>query len=113
MLLSPLQDSPLQPVKDDRKPSEALEETPYRKLQKQTSKHNCVCVCVCVRCIPPPHQDLTMKLSLIQSVGLIAKAISTVVRNQGYMFVRKQELMGVMMVSVYVTCYVMYLLCRC
>eukprot|EP00063_Salmo_salar_P029281 XP_014004116.1 PREDICTED: maestro heat-like repeat-containing protein family member 1 [Salmo salar] len=38
-----------------------------------------------------------MKLSLIQSVGLIAKAISTVVRNQGYMFVRKQELMGVMM----------------
>uniref|UniRef100_A0A674EIK7 Maestro heat like repeat family member 1 n=1 Tax=Salmo trutta TaxID=8032 RepID=A0A674EIK7_SALTR len=55
-------------------------------------------------------KDLTMKLSLIQSVGLIAKAISTVVRNQGYMFVRKQELMGVMMVSVYVTCYVMYLL---
>uniref|UniRef100_A0A4W5KCP0 Maestro heat-like repeat family member 1 n=1 Tax=Hucho hucho TaxID=62062 RepID=A0A4W5KCP0_9TELE len=42
-------------------------------------------------------KDLTMKLSLIQSVGLIAKAISTVVRNQGYMFVRKQELMGVMM----------------
>lgn len=37
MLLSPLQDSPLQPVKDDRKPSEALEETPYRKLQKQTN----------------------------------------------------------------------------
>ncbi|XP_071252235.1 maestro heat-like repeat-containing protein family member 1 isoform X3 [Salvelinus alpinus] len=42
-------------------------------------------------------KDLTMKLSLIQSVGLIAKAISTVVRNQGYMFVRKQELMAVMM----------------
>ncbi|XP_045069430.1 maestro heat-like repeat-containing protein family member 1 isoform X2 [Coregonus clupeaformis] len=42
-------------------------------------------------------KDLTMKLSLIQSVGLIAKAISTVVRKQGYMFVRKQELMGVMM----------------
>ncbi|XP_031667752.1 maestro heat-like repeat-containing protein family member 1 isoform X1 [Oncorhynchus kisutch] len=42
-------------------------------------------------------KDLTMKLSLIQSVGLIARAISTVVRNQGYMFVRKQELMGVMM----------------
>eukprot|EP00063_Salmo_salar_P003728 XP_013978563.1 PREDICTED: bromodomain testis-specific protein isoform X4 [Salmo salar] len=37
VLLSPLQDSPLQPVKDDRKPSEALEETPYRKLQKQTN----------------------------------------------------------------------------
>ncbi|XP_041708066.1 maestro heat-like repeat-containing protein family member 1 isoform X1 [Coregonus clupeaformis] len=42
-------------------------------------------------------KDLTMKLSLIQSVGLIAKAISTVIRKQGYMFVRKQELMGVMM----------------
>uniref|UniRef100_A0A8K9XYZ4 Maestro heat-like repeat family member 1 n=1 Tax=Oncorhynchus mykiss TaxID=8022 RepID=A0A8K9XYZ4_ONCMY len=52
-------------------------------------------------------KDLTMKLSLIQSVGLIARAISTVVRNQGYMFVRKQELMGVMMVSV---CHV-YVLC--
>ncbi|XP_029563574.1 bromodomain testis-specific protein isoform X4 [Salmo trutta] len=37
VLLSPLQDSPLQPVKDDRMPSEALEETPYRKLQKQTN----------------------------------------------------------------------------
>ncbi|KAL0985276.1 hypothetical protein UPYG_G00154880 [Umbra pygmaea] len=42
-------------------------------------------------------KDLTMKLSLIQSVGLIAKAISTVICKQGYMFVRKQELMGVMM----------------
>ncbi|XP_034144672.1 maestro heat-like repeat-containing protein family member 1 isoform X2 [Esox lucius] len=41
-------------------------------------------------------KDLTMKLSLIQSVGLIAKAISSVVRRQDYMFVRKQELMGVM-----------------
>uniref|UniRef100_A0A8C7KEQ8 Maestro heat like repeat family member 1 n=1 Tax=Oncorhynchus kisutch TaxID=8019 RepID=A0A8C7KEQ8_ONCKI len=62
-------------------------------------------------------KDLTMKLSLIQSVGLIARAISTVVRNQGYMFVRKQELMGVMMVSVchvYVLCYVVVrtVLCR-
>nr|XP_029488938.1 bromodomain testis-specific protein-like isoform X3 [Oncorhynchus nerka] len=37
VLLSPLQDSPLQPVKDDRRPSEALEEIPYRKLQKQTN----------------------------------------------------------------------------
>ncbi|KAK6313920.1 hypothetical protein J4Q44_G00153790 [Coregonus suidteri] len=35
VLLSPLQDSPLQPVKDDRRPSEALEETHYRMLQKQ------------------------------------------------------------------------------
>ncbi|XP_066539071.1 maestro heat-like repeat-containing protein family member 1 isoform X3 [Hoplias malabaricus] len=42
-------------------------------------------------------KDLTMKLSLIQSVGLIAKAISTCVRKQGYLFNRKQELMGVMM----------------
>ncbi|XP_031641634.1 bromodomain testis-specific protein isoform X5 [Oncorhynchus kisutch] len=37
VLLSPLQDSPLQPVKDDRRPSESLEEIPYRKLQKQTN----------------------------------------------------------------------------
>uniref|UniRef100_A0A8C7PS04 Bromodomain, testis-specific n=1 Tax=Oncorhynchus mykiss TaxID=8022 RepID=A0A8C7PS04_ONCMY len=37
VLLSPLQDSPLQPVKDDRRASEALEEIPYRKLQKQTN----------------------------------------------------------------------------
>uniref|UniRef100_A0A8B9LI79 Maestro heat-like repeat family member 1 n=1 Tax=Astyanax mexicanus TaxID=7994 RepID=A0A8B9LI79_ASTMX len=36
-------------------------------------------------------------LSLIQSVGLIAKAINTCVRKQGYLFSRKQELMGVMM----------------
>ncbi|XP_036439698.1 maestro heat-like repeat-containing protein family member 1 isoform X1 [Colossoma macropomum] len=42
-------------------------------------------------------KDLTMKLSLIQSVGLIAKAINTCVRKQGYLFSRKQELMGVMM----------------
>uniref|UniRef100_A0A673MTZ8 Maestro heat-like repeat-containing protein family member 1 n=1 Tax=Sinocyclocheilus rhinocerous TaxID=307959 RepID=A0A673MTZ8_9TELE len=42
-------------------------------------------------------KDLTMKLSLIHSVGLIAKAISKSVRKQGYLFSRKQELMGVMM----------------
>uniref|UniRef100_A0A672KBV2 Maestro heat-like repeat family member 1 n=1 Tax=Sinocyclocheilus grahami TaxID=75366 RepID=A0A672KBV2_SINGR len=37
---------------------------------------------------------------LIHSVGLIAKAISKSVRKQGYLFSRKQELMGVMMVRV-------------
>ncbi|XP_052003052.1 maestro heat-like repeat-containing protein family member 1 [Xyrauchen texanus] len=42
-------------------------------------------------------KDLTMKLSLIHSIGLIAKAISTCVCNQGFVFSRKQELMGVMM----------------
>ncbi|XP_056618249.1 maestro heat-like repeat-containing protein family member 1 isoform X1 [Triplophysa dalaica] len=42
-------------------------------------------------------KDLTMKLSLIHSVGLIAKAISSSVRKQGFQFSRKQELMGVMM----------------
>ncbi|TRY56529.1 hypothetical protein DNTS_005416, partial [Danionella cerebrum] len=42
-------------------------------------------------------KDLTMKLSLIHSVGLIAKAISNSVRKQGFLFARKQELMGVMM----------------
>ncbi|XP_076846747.1 maestro heat-like repeat-containing protein family member 1 isoform X2 [Brachyhypopomus gauderio] len=42
-------------------------------------------------------KDLTMKLSLIQSVGLIAQAINSCVRKQGYLFNRKQELMGVMM----------------
>lgn len=42
-------------------------------------------------------KDMTMKLSLIQSVGLIAKAISTCVRRQSYLFTRKMELMGVMM----------------
>lgn len=46
-----------------------------------------------------PFQDLTMKLSLIQSVGLIAKAISECVRKQGYVFSRKQELITVMLVS--------------
>ncbi|XP_034468232.1 maestro heat-like repeat-containing protein family member 1 isoform X1 [Hippoglossus hippoglossus] len=42
-------------------------------------------------------KDLTMKLSLIQSVGLIAKAISVCVKKQGYVFSRKQELIGVML----------------
>uniref|UniRef100_A0A671QQN0 Maestro heat-like repeat-containing protein family member 1 n=1 Tax=Sinocyclocheilus anshuiensis TaxID=1608454 RepID=A0A671QQN0_9TELE len=41
-----------------------------------------MCLCVCI---------------LIHSVGLIAKAISKSVRKQGYLFSRKQELMGVMM----------------
>lgn len=44
-------------------------------------------------------KDLTMKLSLIQSVGLIAKAISECVKKQGYVFTRKQELINVMLVS--------------
>lgn len=52
-------------------------------------------VCVCVALM----QDLTMKLSLIQSVGLIAKAISECVKKQGYIFSRKQELITVMLVS--------------
>ncbi|XP_063055853.1 maestro heat-like repeat-containing protein family member 1 isoform X2 [Engraulis encrasicolus] len=42
-------------------------------------------------------KDMTMKLSLIQSVGLIAKAVSVCVRRQSYIFSRKQELMGVML----------------
>ncbi|XP_060936842.1 maestro heat-like repeat-containing protein family member 1 isoform X3 [Limanda limanda] len=42
-------------------------------------------------------KDLTMKLSLIQSVGLIGKAISVCVKKQGYVFSRKQELIGVML----------------
>lgn len=41
-------------------------------------------------------KDLTMKLSLIRSVGLIAKAISACVKKQGYVFTRKQELINVM-----------------
>lgn len=40
-----------------------------------------------------------MKLSLIQSIGLIAKAISQCVKKQGYIFSRKQELINVMLVS--------------
>lgn len=46
-----------------------------------------------------PLQDLTMKLSLIQSVGLIGKAISQCVKKQGYVFARKQEFINVMLVS--------------
>ncbi|KAJ8290767.1 hypothetical protein GJAV_G00017250 [Gymnothorax javanicus] len=42
-------------------------------------------------------KDLTMKLSLIESVGLIAQAVSACVRQQSYLFTRKQELMGVML----------------
>ncbi|KAG7458242.1 hypothetical protein MATL_G00236100 [Megalops atlanticus] len=42
-------------------------------------------------------KDLTMKLSLIRSVGLIAQAVCACVRRQGYLFSRKLELMGVMM----------------
>ncbi|XP_039868821.1 maestro heat-like repeat-containing protein family member 1 isoform X1 [Simochromis diagramma] len=42
-------------------------------------------------------KDLTMKLSLIQSVGLIARAISECVKKQGYVFSRKQELITVML----------------
>uniref|UniRef100_A0A3Q3WCT8 Uncharacterized protein n=1 Tax=Mola mola TaxID=94237 RepID=A0A3Q3WCT8_MOLML len=42
-------------------------------------------------------KDLTMKLSLIQSVGLIGKAISQCVKKQGYVFARKQELINVML----------------
>uniref|UniRef100_A0A8C9TJ68 Maestro heat like repeat family member 1 n=1 Tax=Scleropages formosus TaxID=113540 RepID=A0A8C9TJ68_SCLFO len=42
--------------------------------------------------------DLTMKLSLIQSVGLIARAIGTCVTRQSYLFSRKMELLGAMLV---------------
>ncbi|XP_028280603.1 maestro heat-like repeat-containing protein family member 1 isoform X3 [Parambassis ranga] len=52
-----------------------------------------------LRCISKHFntKDLTMKLSLIQSVGLIAKAISVCVKKQGYIFSRKQELITVML----------------
>ena len=40
-----------------------------------------------------------MKLSLVQSVGLIAKAISECVKKQGYVFSRKQEIINVLLVS--------------
>ncbi|CAL8337909.1 unnamed protein product [Gadus morhua 'NCC'] len=43
------------------------------------------------------NKDLTMKLSLIQSVGLIARAISECVKRQGYVFTRKHDLISVMM----------------
>ncbi|XP_032374058.1 maestro heat-like repeat-containing protein family member 1 [Etheostoma spectabile] len=42
-------------------------------------------------------KDLTMKLSLIQSVGLIARAISECVKKQGFIFSRKQELITLML----------------
>ncbi|XP_034553780.1 maestro heat-like repeat-containing protein family member 1 isoform X2 [Notolabrus celidotus] len=42
-------------------------------------------------------KDLTMKLSLVQSVGLIARAIRECVKKQGYVFTRKQELINVML----------------
>lgn len=42
-------------------------------------------------------KDLTMKLSLIQSVGLIAKAVGECVKKQGYVFTRKQELISIML----------------
>ncbi|XP_074539484.1 maestro heat-like repeat-containing protein family member 1 isoform X1 [Halichoeres trimaculatus] len=42
-------------------------------------------------------KDLTMKLSLVQSVGLIARAIKECVKKQGYVFSRKQELINVML----------------
>ncbi|XP_013858806.1 maestro heat-like repeat-containing protein family member 1 isoform X2 [Austrofundulus limnaeus] len=52
-----------------------------------------------LRCISKHFntKDLTMKLSLIQSVGLVAKAISECVKKQGYIFSRKQELITVML----------------
>uniref|UniRef100_A0A8C4D9K4 Maestro heat-like repeat family member 1 n=1 Tax=Dicentrarchus labrax TaxID=13489 RepID=A0A8C4D9K4_DICLA len=52
-----------------------------------------------LRCISKHFntKDLTMKLSLIQSVGLIAKAITECVKKQGYVFSRKQELINVML----------------
>ncbi|XP_039593535.1 maestro heat-like repeat-containing protein family member 1 isoform X2 [Polypterus senegalus] len=42
-------------------------------------------------------KDLTMKLSLIKSIGQIAQAISICTQRQSYNFTRKQELLGVMM----------------
>lgn len=42
-------------------------------------------------------KDLTMKLSLIQSIGLIAKAINNCHGKQAFLFNRKQEFMGTMM----------------
>lgn len=59
----------------------------------------CVGICRPAFVCLSPFQDLTMKLSLIQSVGLIAKAISECVKKQGYVFSRKQELITVMLVS--------------
>ncbi|KAK1173073.1 maestro heat-like repeat-containing protein family member 1 [Acipenser oxyrinchus oxyrinchus] len=42
-------------------------------------------------------KDLTMKLSLIKSVGLIAQAGNICARRQEFIFPRKQELLGVML----------------
>ncbi|XP_041105095.1 maestro heat-like repeat-containing protein family member 1 isoform X2 [Polyodon spathula] len=42
-------------------------------------------------------KDLTMKLSLIKSIGLIAQAGNVCARRQEYIFPRKQELLGVML----------------
>ncbi|MGH0159549.1 UNVERIFIED_CONTAM: hypothetical protein FKN15_037747 [Acipenser sinensis] len=42
-------------------------------------------------------KDLTMKLSLIRSVGLIAQAGNVCARRQKFIFPRKQELLGVML----------------
>ncbi|XP_058866402.1 maestro heat-like repeat-containing protein family member 1 isoform X1 [Acipenser ruthenus] len=42
-------------------------------------------------------KDLTMKLSLIKSVGLIAQAGNVCARRQEFIFPRKQELLGVML----------------
>ncbi|XP_072562213.1 maestro heat-like repeat-containing protein family member 1 isoform X3 [Paramormyrops kingsleyae] len=42
-------------------------------------------------------KDLTLKISLLQSVGLIAQAIGACVRRQNYLFARKQELVGGLM----------------
>uniref|UniRef100_A0A8D0D6V9 Maestro heat-like repeat family member 1 n=1 Tax=Sander lucioperca TaxID=283035 RepID=A0A8D0D6V9_SANLU len=52
-----------------------------------------------LRCISKHFntKDLTMKLSLIQSVGLIARAITECVKKQGFVFSRKQELITVML----------------
>ncbi|XP_060907082.1 maestro heat-like repeat-containing protein family member 1 isoform X2 [Labrus mixtus] len=52
-----------------------------------------------LRCISKHFntKDLTMKLSLVQSVGLIARAIGECVKKQGYVFSRKQELINVML----------------
>uniref|UniRef100_A0AAQ5Y5R6 Maestro heat-like repeat family member 1 n=1 Tax=Amphiprion ocellaris TaxID=80972 RepID=A0AAQ5Y5R6_AMPOC len=52
-----------------------------------------------LRCISKHFntKDLTMKVSLVQSVGLIAKAISECVKKQGFIFSRKQELIAVML----------------
>uniref|UniRef100_A0A3B3X171 Maestro heat-like repeat family member 1 n=1 Tax=Poecilia mexicana TaxID=48701 RepID=A0A3B3X171_9TELE len=58
------------------------------------------------------RSDLTMKLSLIQSVGLIARAISRCVKKQGYIFSRKQELITVMLVGI-ITIYHLIFNCEC